>query len=47
MSQLFEHNGAGGKGYSQPDPIAPSENIQIPSSLVRSRSSKVAKIIGA
>ena len=36
MSQLFEHNGAGGKGYSQPDPIAPSENIQIPSSLVRS-----------
>ncbi len=36
MSHLFEHNGAGGKGYSQPDPIAPSENIQIPSSLVRS-----------
>ena len=36
MSHLFEHNGAGGKGYSQPDPIAPSENIQIPSSLMRS-----------
>ena len=36
MSHLFEHNGAGGRGYSQPDPIAPTENIQIPSSLVRS-----------
>ena len=35
MSHLFEHNGAGGRGYSQPDPIAPTENIQIPSSLVR------------
>ncbi len=36
MSHLFAHNGADGRGYSQPDPIAPSENIQIPSSLVRS-----------
>ena len=35
MSHLFEHNGAGGRGYSQPNPIAPTENIQIPSSLVR------------
>ena len=36
MSQLFEHKGAGGKGYSQPEPIASPENIQIPSTLVRS-----------
>ena len=35
MSHLFEHNGADGQGYSQPDPIGPVENIQIPSSLVR------------
>ena len=37
MSHLFEHKGAGGRGYSQPDPIAPAENIQIPSSLVRTK----------
>ena len=36
MSQLFEHKGAGGKGYSQPEPIASPDNIQIPSTLVRS-----------
>ena len=36
MSHLFEHNGAGGKGYSQPEPIFPADNIQIPTSLVRS-----------
>ena len=35
MSHLFEHNGADGRGYSQPEPVAPVDNIQIPSNLVR------------
>ena len=37
MSHLFEHNGADGRGYSQPEPVAPVDNIQIPSNLVRSK----------
>ena len=37
MSHLFEHKGAGGKGYSQPDPIMSTDNLQIPSSLVRAK----------
>ena len=35
MSHLFEHKGADGRGYSQPEPVAPVDNIQIPSNLVR------------
>ena len=35
MSHLFEHKGAGGKGYSQPESIMPTDNLQIPSSLMR------------
>ena len=37
MSHLFEHYGASGQGYSQPDPIISTDNIQIPNTLVRSK----------
>jgi len=35
MSNLFEHNGAEGQGYSQPKPLLPESSISIPPSLVR------------
>ncbi len=35
MSYMFEHNGAPGKGYSQPAPIYPTEKLNIPQGLVR------------
>lgn len=35
MSNLFEHNGAQGKGYSQPKPLLPKSSLSIPSSLSR------------
>jgi len=37
LSHLFEHYGASGQGYSQPDPIISTDNIQIPNTLVRSK----------
>ena len=35
MSHLFEHFGASGKGYSQPEPIYDSGKIRIPTGLER------------
>ena len=35
MSNLFEHNGAKGQGYSQPAPVLPESSISLPASLAR------------
>ena len=35
MSHLFEHRGAMGAGYSQPEPLLPEEQLIIPPSLMR------------
>ena len=35
MSHLFEHNGAAGKGYSQPAPVLPASSIALPPTLAR------------
>ncbi|MDP6865851.1 MAG: hypothetical protein QGG62_02825, partial [Candidatus Poseidoniaceae archaeon] len=35
MSRLFDHFGAEGKGYAQPEPILSSSEINIPSNMVR------------
>ena len=37
LSHLFEHNGASGRGYSQPDPISSVDDLQIPSTLIRAK----------
>ena len=44
MSQLFEHNGAEGKGYSQPDPIMSTDNLHIPNNLMRSNKARWPRI---
>ena len=36
MSPLFEHYGASGQGYSQPEPMISTDDIKIPDSLIRS-----------
>jgi glycine dehydrogenase subunit 2 len=35
MSNLFEHYGAKGQGYSQPAPVLPESSISLPTSLAR------------
>lgn len=36
MSHLFEHKGADGKGYSQPEPILSVDSLRLPDSMKRS-----------
>ena len=43
MSQLFEHNGAEGKGYSQPDPIMSTDNLHIPNKPNQIKKSQMAE----
>ena len=35
MSRLFDHNGAEGKGYSQPAPLLPATELDLPSNMAR------------
>ena len=35
MSRLFDHNGAEGKGYSQPAPLLPASELDLPSNMAR------------
>ncbi|MBT5618061.1 MAG: aminomethyl-transferring glycine dehydrogenase subunit GcvPB, partial [Euryarchaeota archaeon] len=44
MSHLFEHNGAPGKGYSQPAPLLPESAISVPDSLTRKQAPRWPRI---
>jgi glycine dehydrogenase subunit 2 len=40
MSNLFEHSGAIGKGYSQPEPLLPAHSIGLPENLTRKKAAR-------
>ena len=44
MSHLFEHNGAPGKGYSQPAPVLPESALNLPDSLIRKQAPRWPRI---
>ena len=37
MSHLFDHHGAPGKGYAQPNPLLSRSELSLPENLVRKR----------
>lgn len=44
MSHLFDHHGATGKGYSQPAPMLPKSELNLPNSLVRKQAPRWPRI---
>ena len=44
MSHLFGHNGAPGKGYSQPAPLLPESAIAVPETLIRKQAPRWPRI---